>query len=111
MANPFSLSREGAAKAATELAEHLKLIDNVRALQVAQKELADEIRTINQRLFELHSEIRALKAETKFEALKEAQNIVNSVQSAFYERLEKLSNQVAVLSNGSGQPRLTPPKK
>lgn len=102
MLNPFKgLNREKLAKAAAELHEHLQIIENIRALQVAQKELADEIRSMNGRITEIQVEIRALKSEAKFECLKETQAIVNAVQSGFNQRLETISNKVAVLEAGT----------
>jgi chromosome segregation ATPase len=91
------LSREKVANAATELAEHLKIIENIRSLQTAQKEVSDELRSISQRIFELQVELRALKAEVKFESLKEAQMTVNAVQGGLNQRLETLSNKMAVI--------------
>jgi len=91
------LSREKMAKAATEVAEHLQIIENIRALQTAQKEISNEIKAINQRHAELQVELRAFKAEVKFEALKETQIIVNAVQGSLNQRLETLSNKVAVM--------------
>ena len=91
---------EKIAKAAKELVEHLQIIENIRSLQTSQKALADEIRGINERLFELQAEIRALKSETKFECLRETQQIVNAVQGGLNQRLKTLSNKMAVLEAG-----------
>jgi hypothetical protein len=65
------LSREKMAKAASELAEHLQIIENIRSLQTGQKELADALNSLGERFTQMQAEMHALKAETKFEALKE----------------------------------------
>lgn len=90
-------SREKIAKTAQEVADHLKLVENVRALQQGQKEIADAIAVIDSRLRSLESNAAALKAEVKFEALKETQQALNSVQGAFYEKLTELAVRVAHL--------------
>src|SRR4051812_28379823 len=91
------LSREKIAKAARRLSEHLQIMENIRALQAAQKEMADGMGSINERISDLQAEIRALKAEIKFECLKETQGIVNAVQGGLNQRLEVLSNKMAVI--------------
>lgn len=101
-------NRENAAKAAAELAEHLSIIENIRALQAAQKDLADDMKSTNDRVLELYAEVRALRAELKYECLKETQSIVNSVQGGLNSRLENVSNRLAVmdaqLSGGVSSP-------
>ncbi len=101
-------NREKMAKAAAELAEHLTIIENIRALQTAQKELAEGMKSTNDRILELYAEVRALRAELKFECLKETQAIVNSVQGGLNSRMENISNRLAVmdaqLSGGAGSP-------
>jgi hypothetical protein len=105
------LSREKVAKAATELAEHLQIIENIRALQIAQKELADEMRRINERLTAVQTEIRAIKAETRIECLKETQQTVYAVQGGLNERMETISNKLAVIDvlNRMASDSLHPP--
>jgi len=44
-----------------------------------------------------HRALRALKAEIKFEAMKETQQMLNSVQGAFHEKLTDLTVRVAQL--------------
>jgi cell fate (sporulation/competence/biofilm development) regulator YmcA (YheA/YmcA/DUF963 family) len=93
-------SRDRIAKAAAELADHLQIIDTVRSLQVGQKELADAIKTLGQQVREIQTELRALKAETRLEALRETQTIVNAVQGGLNQRIEALAVKIAVVESG-----------
>lgn len=92
-------SKERIAQAATEIADHLRVVEQIKALQAAQKELADSIRLIGDRVREIQTELRALKAETLLEAVKETQNIVNAVQGGLNQRLEAIAVKVAVVAN------------
>lgn len=96
-------SREKAAKTTEELLEHLKLVENVRALKEGQREIVESLAALSDRMRVLETEMRALKAEIKFEALKEAQEIVTSVQGGLNQRLEDLAVRVAVLQAVGGQ--------
>ncbi len=80
-------NRAGLAKAASELADHLHVIDNIKALQTGQKELADAIPVLDERVRDLQLDMRTLKAETKLDALREAQAIVNAVQGGLNQRI------------------------
>lgn len=91
------IGREKMAKAAVELAEHLQIVENIRALQIAQKQLADELNLINKNYNEVRAEISILRAEIKFEAIKETQIIINGVQGGLNQRLEAISNKLAVM--------------
>ena len=95
----IGFGRDKMAKAAQELADHLALIDNVRALQVAQKEMADAIQVINNRLRDIEVEMRVVKSDTTAHALRETQLIVNAVQGGLNQRIETLAVKVAVLEN------------
>jgi hypothetical protein len=88
-------SREKIGKTAQEIANHLMLVENVKALQQGQKEMADAIAALRDRIRDLEADIRGLKAETKLEAIKETQQMVNAVQGAFHERLTDLTVRVA----------------
>jgi cell fate (sporulation/competence/biofilm development) regulator YmcA (YheA/YmcA/DUF963 family) len=92
-------SRQKLAEAAKELADHLQLVENVKALQVGQKELADAVRALGDRIKTLETEMRATKAETLREAAKETQSTINSVQSGLYEGIKDLAVQVARLES------------
>jgi hypothetical protein len=89
-------SRDKIAKAATEIADHLQLIDNVRALQQAQKEIAQTVNALSQKIWEMQSELRGLRAEVTLAAMKETQSIVNAVQGGLNERMESMAVRLAI---------------
>ena len=89
--------RQKVGAAARELADHLQLIENVRALQTAQKELGDALAALSGRIRDIEADMRVLKAETKLENLKEIQAVINSVQGGLNERIETLAIKVAQL--------------
>jgi hypothetical protein len=103
-------SRDKISSAAKELAEHLDIIQTVRSLQIAQKETADSIHVVRKELADamekldsriqrIEIEMRALKAETALECIKETQNIVNGVQGNLNQRIQDLAVQVANLDS------------
>jgi hypothetical protein len=92
-------SRKNIGEAAKEIADHLHLVENVKALQMAQKELANSIRLLSERVRDVEADMRILKSETKFEALRETQAIVNSVQGGLNERIEGVAVKVALMEN------------
>lgn len=96
--------RDKLAVAAQELANHLQLVDHVKALQEGQKALGDGIAALGDRLRALELEMSTLKAETKLDALREAQNVVFAVQSGLNQRIEDLAVQVAVFEATGLQP-------
>ncbi len=98
-------SRDRIAKAAAELADHLQIIDTVRSLQVGQKELADAIKSLGEQVRDIQTDLRALKAETRLEALRETQTIVNAVQGGLNQRIEALAVKIAVVENGLSEAR------
>jgi hypothetical protein len=89
--------RDKVAKAAQEIADHLKLIEHVKALQTGQKDLAAAIARLDDRLRMIEAEIRSIRSETALQAVREAQSIVNAVQGHLNERIEKVAVDVAVL--------------
>jgi len=89
--------RDKLAKASEEFAETLKVVDNIRTLQRAQTEMAEAIRRIADGVQSLEVEFRALKAEIRAETLRETQGIVNAVQGGFYQKLQDIAVDVAVL--------------
>lgn len=93
----INFGREKIAKAARELADHLQVIENIKTLQTVQKELADAIKNLNDRIMEVELEIRALRSETALQAVKETQMIVNAVQSGLNQRIETLAVKVALI--------------
>jgi uncharacterized protein YeeX (DUF496 family) len=92
-------SREKLASAAKELAEHLDIIQTVRSLQDAQKKIADAIENLEDRIQKIETEMRALKAETALECIRETQSIVNGMQGNLNQRIQDLAVQVATLDS------------
>ena len=95
-------SREKIGKAAQEVADHLMLVEHVKALQQGQKQMADAIALIDLRLGRMEADMRAVSAEAKFEAIKEATHMLQSVQGAFHDKLTHLTVKVTQLENGDG---------
>jgi hypothetical protein len=91
--------RDKLVKATEEVLDHVKLVENVRALQIAQKELADAIVRIDEHVRSIETDYRALKAEIRSDALQETQSIVNSVQSSFYQKLQDVAVDMALLKH------------
>jgi predicted nucleic acid-binding Zn-ribbon protein len=88
-------SREKIGKTAQEIADHLMLVENVRALQQGQKEMANAIASLDDRIRKMEADMRAVKAEAKFEAIKETQQMLNAVQGAFHDKLTDLTVRIA----------------
>jgi predicted translin family RNA/ssDNA-binding protein len=95
-------SREKIGKAAQEVADHLMLVEHVKALQQGQKQMADAIALIDSRFRQFEADMRAAKAETKLEAIKEATHLLQSAQDAFHEKITRLTVKVAQLENRDG---------
>jgi hypothetical protein len=107
-------SRKKIGEAAQEIVDHLQLVDNVAALQKGQKELADAIATLSDRMRQLEADLKVIKIETKYEAVKETQLIVNAVQGALNDKLTHVAIQVDRLQHrgiGSQQTFPTLPKQ
>ncbi|MBU3889060.1 hypothetical protein FM996_11570 [Methylosinus sporium] len=100
------LGRDKIARAARELAEHLQIIENIKSLQEAQKQLADAIGALDQRLRLLEVELKVIRADVRVDALRETQNIVNSVQGGLNQRIEDLAIKVALMEKGASAPRI-----
>jgi uncharacterized protein (DUF3084 family) len=89
--------RSNIGKTVEELTDHLRLVDHVRALQDGQKEIAEAIRALNQRLTSMEAEFRVLKAETQRDALREVQHAVQGVQTSMHDELTRMSTRLAML--------------
>lgn len=89
--------RSNIGKTVEELTDHLRLVDHVRALQEGQKEIAEAIRTVNQRLTSVEAEFRTLKAETQRDALREVQHAVTAVQGSVHDELTRMATRLVVL--------------
>jgi hypothetical protein len=94
-------SRDRIAKAAGELVDHLQIIENIRALQIGQKELADSIRSLGQQMRDIQTELHVLKPEARLAAAQETQAIVNAVQGGLNQRMEALAVKVALIESGA----------
>jgi predicted nucleic acid-binding Zn-ribbon protein len=92
-------TRKGVAEVAKEVAAQFTLVDDVANLQQMQKELADTIAKLNDRIKDIESEMRVLKAEVKFEAVKETQQMLNAVQGAFHDKLTDLTVRIDRVEN------------
>jgi predicted translin family RNA/ssDNA-binding protein len=95
-------SREKIGEAAQEVADHLMLVEHVKVLQQGQKQMADAIALIDSRLRQFEADVRAAKAETKLEEVRETTHLLQSVQGAFQDRLTHLTVKVAQLENRDG---------
>lgn len=74
----------------------------IDSLEKSQKDIADALVRLDARVRELEAGLREARSDIKLEAVKEAQGIVNSVQSGLYSELLKLSVQVNnIASNGN----------
>ncbi|MBY6241722.1 hypothetical protein [Methylosinus sp. Sm6] len=98
------LGRDKIAQAAKELAEHLQVIETIKSLQESQKKLADAVNALDQRLRSLEVELKVVRADVRVDALRETQNIVNSVQGGLNQRIEDLAIKVAVMERGAHRP-------
>ena len=101
-------SRDKLGAAAREIADHLQIVDHVKALQDGQKALADGLAKLGDRIRILEQDMAVLRAETKLEALKEAQGVVFAVQGGLSQRIEDLAVQVAVFGATGIAPAATP---
>ncbi len=67
------------------------------------------MRALDERVRDLQADIRTLKAETKLDALREAQAIVNAVQGGLNQRIEALAVKVALVETAArGEVRAAP---
>jgi uncharacterized phage infection (PIP) family protein YhgE len=105
---PWGFSRTKSAEAAEEIANHLRLVDHVKALQTGQKELAEAIATLSDRLGKIEAQMGQLKAETRLEAVKEAQSVVYAVQSNLNQRIQDLAVKLAVAEASDARPAQLP---
>jgi cell fate (sporulation/competence/biofilm development) regulator YmcA (YheA/YmcA/DUF963 family) len=96
-------SRKRAAELADELSDHFKLIENVRALQTAQEDIAAAVAKLGEDVRRLETEMTALKSDVRYEAMKEAQSAVLAVQSGFNERLQEMALKVRDIEHQTGQ--------
>jgi predicted nucleic acid-binding Zn-ribbon protein len=74
--------------------EIANLLNKVNALTDEVGRLADVVSALNERVVRLEASLDTAKAEIKLEAIREAQTIVNSVQSGLYAELMKISRAI-----------------
>ena len=89
--------RDQISKAAQEVADHLQIVEHVKALQQGQRDLSNAVARLDDRIRNIEINLRALKAETALDAIKETQSIVNAVQGSLNQRIENLAVKVAIL--------------
>lgn len=95
-------SHDNIRKTAQEVADHLTVVEHIKALQQGQKQMADAIALIDIRLRQLEADVPAAKAEAKFETIKEAAHLLQSTQGVLHDRLTHLPVNVAQLENRDG---------
>ena len=107
--------------AADLISDIRKAFTRIEGLEKSQKDVSDALLRLDARVRELEAGLREAKSEIKLEAVKEAQGIVNSVQSSLYSELKDLSVKIHGIENGSlvlgvnsgngGGGELPPPEK
>lgn len=85
------------AGAASYISDVATALTRITVLEENQKSMSDVLKEHGHRLREIEGKILVLKAETMREALKEANQVVVSVQNSFNERLQGLAVDVALL--------------
>tara|TARA_R110000782_G_scaffold19665_1_gene53544 strand:+ start:2907 stop:3287 length:381 start_codon:yes stop_codon:yes gene_type:complete len=104
--------RQATAEAVQDFVDHLRLTDNVRALQELQEEIAEAVGKLSNRLQALETafpeRLATHKAETQLEAIRQAQDVVYKVQGGMNERMETLAVRMSLYersrSPASNQP-------
>ena len=74
--------------------EIANLLNKVNALTDEVGRLADAVTLLNERVVRMEASLDTARAEIRLEAIREAQNIVNSVQSGLYSELMKISRDI-----------------
>lgn len=93
-------SKEKIREVAQDIADHLQLVEHVKALQDGQKAIIEAMNALADRMKEIELKYPAVSAEIRLDALKETQAVVNAVQGQFNQRLENLAVDVAVMKAG-----------
>jgi predicted nucleic acid-binding Zn-ribbon protein len=98
----MNFSRKGAAEVAKDISAHLTVVDDVANLQKLQKEMADAIAKLSDRINRIEAAMQTVKVEAQLEAVREANRTIQSVQGAFFEKLTDLTVR---LSHVEAQPK------
>ena len=80
--------------AAELISDIRKAFLRIEKLEESQRSLADAMHRLDGRVRELEAELRVAKSEIRLDAVKEAQSIVNSVQSNLYSEIRDISIQL-----------------
>ncbi len=72
------------------------MADHIKNLQVAQRELSEAVAVLGDRMRQIEADMAVLKAETKLDAIREAQSVVYAVQNGLNQRIEDIAVKVAV---------------
>lgn len=81
-------------KAADLIADVRRAFAKIENLEHGQRQLADALTALDQRMREVEVGLREARAEIRLDAVKETQAIVNSVQGQLYGELRQLAVQV-----------------
>lgn len=87
--------------AADLISDVRRVFAKIENLESGQKQLADELSLLADRVRELEAGLREAKAEIKLDAHKQAQSIVNAAQSQLYNDIKNLTLQVDRLERGA----------
>lgn len=101
----MAFGRDTFAKAAREISDHLMVVEHIAALQQAQKELANAIAALSDRLAAV-TEVKVQTSESDREVLRELYNIVGGVQGS----VNSLSTKVAIMEHAVATQTSAPPK-
>lgn len=95
------------ADATEEVLAHLRTTDNIRDLQDGQKELADAIQSLSERLMRLELSLENHESKVMLAALRETHQAVNVVHGTLNERVTKVEMSLENdRSNPGGDTRL-----
>ena len=85
------------AESAQGLHDLLLIREHLAAIKQSQTELSNALEALGDRIRKLETDFAVIKEQTKFEALKETQLIVNAVQGNIYQRIEGLTVKIALM--------------
>ena len=77
----------------------LQILENIKALQDSQKEMAVSIEALGKRVTGINAELRALRAEIETATTNQVHAAVSSTLGGLNQRLENVTVKVAVLEH------------